>query len=118
MPYVDAADVEESRVAPPFERVLKMVMEDQEFTLIYSELAPRGGGTDFHVHESSGELMVFIGGTGKAWLAGEEHQISPGDAMYAPRGVEHKTLNTGTEPLKIVCVFVPPVSADYIRNAK
>ncbi|HEY5502454.1 MAG TPA: cupin domain-containing protein, partial [Candidatus Anoxymicrobiaceae bacterium] len=55
-------------------------------------------------------------GTGKAWLAGEECELKPGVAIYAPPGVEHRTLNTGTEPLEIVCVFVPPAPADYIRQ--
>lgn len=124
MPYVDASKVPESRVPPPFERALKVVMSPEthddvkDFTLIFSALAPRGGCTDFHAHESTGELMVFTQGTGKAWLDGEEHELKPGVAMYAPPGVEHKTLNTGEVPLEIVCVFVPPAPADYIDRAK
>jgi mannose-6-phosphate isomerase-like protein (cupin superfamily) len=122
MPYVDASKIVESRVPAPCERTLKLVMDPgthpdvQGFTLIFSTLAPEGGCTDLHVHEISGELMVFTRGTGKAWLAGEECELKPGVAIYAPPGVEHRTLNTGTEPLEIVCVFVPPAPADYIRQ--
>jgi mannose-6-phosphate isomerase-like protein (cupin superfamily) len=123
MPFVDAGEIEETQVPAPFRRALKLVMapdthdDVKEFTLIYSVLAPDGGGTDFHAHEGSGELMVFTSGSGKAWLAGVEYEIKPGSAMFAPPGVEHKTLNTGGKPLCIVCVFVPPVSADYISSA-
>jgi len=109
-------------VPAPFERALKVVMDPSRqddvegFTLIFSALAPNGGCTDFHIHDLSGELMVFTQGTGKAWLAGEELEIKPGVALYAPPGVEHKTLNTGTVPVEIVCVFMPPAPADYIKE--
>jgi mannose-6-phosphate isomerase-like protein (cupin superfamily) len=122
MPYVDASEIAEAHVQAPCERALKLVMDPgthpdvEGFTLIFSALAPEGGCTDFHVHEGSGELMVFTQGTGKAWLAGEEYELKPGVAIYAPPGVEHKTLNTGAEPLEIVCVFMPPAPADYIRQ--
>jgi mannose-6-phosphate isomerase-like protein (cupin superfamily) len=122
MPFVDINSIAESKVPKPFERALKVVMspethpdEVKDFTLLLSTLAPNGGCTDFHAHEKSGELMVFISGHGKGWLAGVQHEIKPGTAMFAPPGVEHKTMNTGDEPLTIVCVFVPPAPADYIR---
>lgn len=122
MPYVDGGAVAGRHVPEPFERTLKVIMspethaEVKDFTLLFSTLAPGGGCTDFHSHDSSGELMVFVSGHGKAWLAGVEHELSPGVAVYAPPGIEHRTLNTGEEPLEIVCVFMPPAPADYIRS--
>jgi mannose-6-phosphate isomerase-like protein (cupin superfamily) len=122
MPYVDASMLPASSVPPPFERTLKVIMSPethddvQDFTLIFSALAPRGGCTDLHSHAGSGELMVFTRGTGKAWLAGEEHEVRPGVAIYAPPGVEHRTLNTGDVPVEIVCVFVPPAPSGYISE--
>ena len=86
------------------------------FTFIMSILAPRGGCTDFHDHERSGELMIFLSGTGRAWLGDDEYEIGPGRAMYAPPGVKHKTLNCGDDPLQIACVFVPAISTAYIRE--
>jgi mannose-6-phosphate isomerase-like protein (cupin superfamily) len=60
--------------------------------------------------------MIFLSGTGRAWLGEEEYEIGPGTAMYAPPGVRHKTENLGDEPLQIACVFVPAVSTAYIRE--
>jgi len=54
-----------------------------------------------HMHDDSGELMIFMSGKGKAWLKGEEHEIRPGTAIYAPPCVPHKTMNTGDVPLMI-----------------
>ncbi len=122
MVYVDAGELPESRVPAPFERALKVVMspethdEVEGFTLIFSALAPRGGCTDLHAHDESGELMVFTRGSGRALLAGKEFDLHPGVALYAPPGVEHRTLNTGDVPLEIVCVFIPPAPSGYISE--
>lgn len=122
MPFVDANEIPASRVDRPFERSMKVVMspethpEVKDFTLLFVTLAPEGGCTDRHTHETSGELMIFTSGHGKAWLDGAELELKPGAVMYAPPGVEHKTMNTGAEPLNIACVFVPPAPADYIRK--
>lgn len=121
MPVVNSNVVQMSHIDKPFERDLKIIMSPQThsdvegFTFLISTLAPDGGCTDFHGHETSGELMIFLSGRGKAWLDKEEFDIFPGISMYAPPGIPHKTLNTGTEPLAIACVFVPSVNTDYIK---
>jgi mannose-6-phosphate isomerase-like protein (cupin superfamily) len=120
--YVAMKDIEGGMVPKPFERELKIIMSPdmhaaiKGFTFIMSTLAPNGGCTDFHSHESSGELMIFLSGTGKALLGDAEYEIGPGTAMYAPPGVKHKTLNCGNDPLQIACIFVPAISTTYIRE--
>lgn len=122
MPYVDAGGVPAAKVPEPFERELKVLMSPEThpdvegFTLLLSTLAPGGGGTDVHSHDGSGELMVVASGRGRAWLAGAEHRLKPGAALYAPPGVEHRTLNDGEEPLELICVFVPPAPSDYVER--
>jgi mannose-6-phosphate isomerase-like protein (cupin superfamily) len=122
MPYADYETFPAGKVDKPFERELKLIMSPdmdpdvQGFTLIVATLAPNGGCTDLHTHETSGELMIFTSGTGKAWLDGVEHELKPGVAMYAPPGVPHRTMNTGEEPLTISCVFVPAIDTDYVRK--
>jgi mannose-6-phosphate isomerase-like protein (cupin superfamily) len=124
MAYADASEIPARQVPPPFERELKVLMSPethddvQGFTLLMSTLAPGGGGTDLHAHEGSGELMVVTKGRGRGWLAGEEVELKPGTAMYAPPGVEHRTLNEGAEPLELLCVFVPPAPSDYIQRTR
>ncbi len=122
MPYVDFNDFPAGKVGKPFERELKVILspdinpEVRGFTFLVSTLAPNGGCTDIHMHDDSGELMIFMSGRGKAWLKGVEYEIKPGVAIYAPPCVPHKTMNTGDEPLMIACVFVPPISTEYIRQ--
>ena len=120
MAYADFSLIEGRQVPKPFERELKIIMTPEthddvkDFSLLVSTLTPNGGCTDFHAHEESGELMVFTSGKGKAWLEGVEYELKPGVAIYAAPGKIHKTMNTGDEPLTIICVFVPPFNPDYI----
>ncbi len=122
MPFVDFSAIIGSKIDKPFEREIKFLLSPdmdpsvKDFTFLLSTLAPHGGCTDFHAHTGAGELMIFMSGKGKAWLDGVEHDLKPGVAIYAPPGVEHKTMNTGPEPLQIACVFVPAISTDYIRQ--
>ncbi len=122
MPYVDADQLPAASVPKPFERELKVVMSPEThpdvdgFTLLFSTLAPGGGCTDVHAHEDSGELMVVASGRGRAWLAGDEYELKPGAALYAPPGAEHRTLNDSAEPLELICVFVPPAPAGYVEK--
>ncbi len=61
-------------IPKPFERELKVLLspdrhtEVKGFTFVLSTLAPNGGCTDFHCHPESGELMIFLSGTGTAWF--------------------------------------------------
>ena len=122
MPYVDFKDFPAGKVCKPFERELKVILSPdinpdvEGFTFLVSTLAPNGGCTNMHMHEDSSELMIFMSGKGKAWIKGLEYEIRPGVAIYAPPCVPHKTMNTGDEPLMIACVFVPPISTEYIRQ--
>ena len=120
MPFISFNAIQGEFIPPPFERELKILMSPdihndvKDFTLLLSVLAPNGGCTDWHSHGREGELMIFMSGLGRAWLGDDEYAITPGSAMYAAPGVRHRTLNTGSEPLQIACVFVPAVSSDYI----
>jgi mannose-6-phosphate isomerase-like protein (cupin superfamily) len=120
MLFADFDTIEGALIGKPFERELKIIMSSQtdahikNFTLILSTLAPDGGCTDFHSHDEGGELMIFMSGQGKAWLEGKEYELKPGVALYAPPGMVHKTLNTGKDPLRIACVFIPAISTEYI----
>jgi len=122
MPFIDFSKINGSKIDKPFEREIKFLLSPEidpsvkDFTFLLSTLAPNGGCTDYHTHTDAGELMIFMSGTGKAWLDGVEHDLKPGVAIYAPPGVLHKTMNTGSEPLQIACVFVPAISTDYIRQ--
>jgi len=122
--FIQFDSVNGVKIDKPFERELKVLMSPdnnanvKDFTFILSTLAPNGGCTDFHSHNESGELMIFLSGTGRAWFEDSVYDITPGTALYAPPGKVHKTLNTGNEPLQIACIFIPAISTDYILKMR
>jgi mannose-6-phosphate isomerase-like protein (cupin superfamily) len=62
------------------------------------------------------EAMYCMSGTGKVRINGEEHDFFPGAMIVAPPTVSHKIMNTGTEMLRVFCVFSPPVTGASLRQ--
>lgn len=82
-----------------------------------------GGGAPLHTHESETEAMFFYQGTGIATIGGKEYPIIPESVMLAIAGVPHSIRNTGSEPLKFVFVYSPPLPEhasreEYFKRAK
>lgn len=68
---------------------------------------PVGAATDEHYHRVTEELYWFVSGTGRMRVDGEERDVRPGDCVVIPAGARHKLLNTGDEPLVLMCCCAP-----------
>lgn len=67
-----------------------------------------GGEIIPHVHDVM-EVFSILEGEGKA-LMGEKTQLcSAGTCFVAPAGVKHGLKNTQGAPVKLFCVFTPPL---------
>lgn len=53
-------------------------------------------------------------GVGKAVLNGASHDIADGSAILVPAGVKHNIINTGTEPMKLYTIYMPPHHRDGV----
>lgn len=73
---------------------------------------PVGGDIGEETHHHVEQILYFQSGTGKAVLNGQESTIAPGDVVIVPPGTKHNFLNTGTEPLIVATVYVPPNHID------
>ncbi|MFA6430006.1 MAG: cupin domain-containing protein [Patescibacteria group bacterium] len=69
---------------------------------------PPGGEVGEETHTDNDQTLLFITGTGKAIVEGQETLIAPGFLALIPVGTRHNFLNTGTEDMKIVSVYAPP----------
>jgi len=68
---------------------------------------PRGP----HLHDGYEECIYVLRGTGVNRSESGDIPIKPGDIVLIPANQKHMTLNTGTEPLVLLCFFpVPDVS--------
>ena len=78
-------------------------------------IVPVGAATFLHKHENSEEIYHIIAGSGRMILGEQTLSLQIGDSICIPPGRPHRVINTGKEPMKILCCCVPPYShADTI----
>lgn len=65
---------------------------------------PRGP----HLHRDFEECIYVLSGKGTMHSENGEHPVKPGDILLVPAGEKHMTVNTGSEPLVLLCFFPTP----------
>jgi quercetin dioxygenase-like cupin family protein len=69
------------------------------------ELAP-GGSAGRHTHPGD-EISYVLSGEGEILMEGKAPlKVKAGDGFIIPAGTKHDARNTGTQPLKLVGVYV------------
>jgi mannose-6-phosphate isomerase-like protein (cupin superfamily) len=68
---------------------------------------PVGGRTVAHYHRATEELYFFTAGTGRMALGDDEREVAAGDCVVIPPGEVHGLVNTGDEPLVLLCCCAP-----------
>jgi len=69
---------------------------------------PIGGSTQEHYHARTEEIYYITNGQGRMRVEGEETVVKVGDAIAIPPGKKHKLVNTGDQPLTLLCCCAPP----------
>jgi uncharacterized cupin superfamily protein len=65
-----------------------------------------------HLHRDFEECIYVLSGQGVMRAESGEHPVGPGDILLVAAGEKHMTVNTGKEPLVLLCFFpVADVSA-------
>jgi mannose-6-phosphate isomerase-like protein (cupin superfamily) len=73
---------------------------------------PVGRSTQEHYHARTEEIYYITHGKGRMWIAGEEREVQPGDAIAILPGQRHKLWNTGSETLRLLCCCAPAYEHD------
>ena len=77
----------------------------REAVIANVEIAP-GGSAGRHTHPGD-EISYVLAGEGEILMDGNPPlKIKPGEGFIIPGGVKHDARNTGTQPLKLVGVYV------------
>ena len=77
------------------------------FTMRQFEIAP-GGCTPKHAHGHEHEVFV-LDGTAAVLIGSSEHPLRPGTAVFVPPNQVHQFRNTGSGPLKFLCLIPHPL---------
>jgi quercetin dioxygenase-like cupin family protein len=77
------------------------------FSMRQFEVAP-GGHTPKHTHAYEHEVFV-IEGTGVVLEGDREHPVGPGSAIYVRPDELHQFRNTGSTPLRFICLIPHPL---------
>ena len=87
----------------------------ERFSAGVVQLKP-GKGHDLHEHPDSDEILYVVSGEGRQTIAGDAREIGAGEMIYIPAGIEHGTINTGWETLKLLAVYAPPGPEDVLAD--
>ena len=83
-------------------------------TLGVAEIQPDDARTlRLHRHEQA-EVYYILSGEGIVTIDGIEHRVRAGSAVFVPGNALHGSLNSGSEPLRILYVF-PAASFDQVH---
>lgn len=77
---------------------------------------PPGTSNQMHIHETEQELFFVYSGFGKAIIGEREFRIEPETSFIASPGVAHRIINDGSEELRFVWVFSPPLESQKKRG--
>lgn len=84
------------------------------FEMILGEMAP-DGGSERHFHIRNHQVMFIL--SGEAVIEAEDtapQRCRTGSVVQIPAGIEHSVRAEGTEPLKFIVIFSPPLATEEI----
>jgi len=67
-----------------------------------------GESSSYHNHPDSEELDYIVRGSGNVISDDEEENFGSNSFMFIPKGVFHRHMNTGDEPMWMVFMYTPP----------
>lgn len=79
---------------------------------------PEGASEELRSHEEAEQVYVVVGGTGTMSATGDTHTLGVGDLVLIPPATDHAVANDGSEPLALVSVQSPAVSADELYSRR
>jgi mannose-6-phosphate isomerase-like protein (cupin superfamily) len=72
---------------------------------------PAGGEIGDEVHPGLDQVLVFVAGSGVAYLDGEAIVVGPDRLVHVPAGARHNVVNDGNADLRLFTVYAPPQHA-------
>jgi quercetin dioxygenase-like cupin family protein len=74
---------------------------------LWMEITPPGGGPPPHYHLNEDETFYVIEGFASFYKDGQWQELTPGSAVFMPRGIIHTFKNVGQTPLRMLISTSP-----------
>ena len=92
------------------------VTGSERFSFGIVVLAP-GKGHERHNHPGVEEIIFVMSGEGEQMVDDQPPvHVRAGASIFIPPDVDHSTVNTGWEPLRLLVVYSPPGSERGLRD--
>jgi mannose-6-phosphate isomerase-like protein (cupin superfamily) len=79
---------------------------------------PAGVSEELRSHEEAEQVYVVVTGTGTMSATGDTQRLEVGDLVLIPPATDHSVANDGDQPLALVSVQSPAVSADELYSRR
>ena len=79
---------------------------------------PPGVSEELRSHEEAEQVYVVVSGSGTMTATGDTQQLGAGDLVLIPPATDHAVANDGDQPLALVSVQSPAVSADELYSRR
>jgi mannose-6-phosphate isomerase-like protein (cupin superfamily) len=79
---------------------------------------PPGVKEELRSHEESEQVYVVVSGAGTMSATGDTQTLGAGDLVLIPPATDHSVANDGDEPLALVSVQSPGVSAEELYSRR
>jgi mannose-6-phosphate isomerase-like protein (cupin superfamily) len=79
---------------------------------------PPGVKEELRSHEESEQVYVVVSGRGTMSATGDTQTLGAGDLVLIPPATDHSVANDGEEPLALVSVQSPGVSAEELYSRR
>jgi mannose-6-phosphate isomerase-like protein (cupin superfamily) len=109
---LDAAESFQSTDGSMIRELAGRVSLPSEHQSLAEATVPAGGATDEHYHPVAEELYFFLAGNGRLRVGDEQRDVGAGDCVLIAPGQVHKLVNTGMQPLRLLCCCAPPWTPD------
>jgi len=79
---------------------------------------PAGATEELRSHEEAEQVYVVVKGTGTMSATGDNMRLGEGDLVLIAPATDHSIANDGPDPLALVSVQAPGVSADELYSRR
>jgi len=96
---------------------IKTTLGSRNVSVCWLEVPP-GASEELRSHEEAEQVYVVVSGNGTMSATGDTQQLSVGDLVLIPPATDHAVANDGADPMALVSVQSPPVSADELFSRR